>query len=234
MSDAAPRKNARPEENAVNTVPYYEREFWSTENLRFSRPHFRMEKAVRLIRKAAGDRECELLDIGCGPAALRHLLPPAIHYYGIDIAIQEPAPNLAEADLVKNPIRFGEKRFDIIIAQGVFEYLPDVQAQKFAEIAEILNPGGIFIVTYWNYAHRNKQVFHAHRNVRSLADFRADLEREFRVDRFFPASHNWQHSWPNRKLIKAINMHVNMYVPVVSPLLAVEYFFVCSPVRPRA
>ena len=229
MSDAARGKGILPADGAGDAAQYHQRDFWKEENLRFNEPHYRMKKAVRIINRVAQGREQEFLDIGCGPATLRHLLPPEIHYHGIDIAIQEPAPNLIETDLVKSPIKFGGKRFDIILAQGVFEYLPGVQSQKFSEISEILKPSGTFIVTYWNYGHRNKQYFHAHRNIQSLTGFRTDLARHFQVDRFFPASHNWQQSWPSRKLIQAVNMHVNMHIPIVSPQLAVEYFFLCSP-----
>ena len=142
--------------NSGNPAQLYKKDFWSKENLKFSEPWYRIEKSARLISRLAGGRECSLLDIGCGPAALMRMLPPNVHYYGIDIAIQEPAPNLIESDILKNPIRFGDKRFDIIIAQGVFEYLGEVQSQKFAEIAEILNEDGTFIVSYTNFRHRKR------------------------------------------------------------------------------
>jgi SAM-dependent methyltransferase len=227
MSDAVDGTVSR--DGAENAVQYYQRDFWSKENLKFSTPHFRMEKAVRIINRVARGRERDLLDIGCGPAALMQLLPPSIHYYGIDMAIQEPAPNLIEADIIRTPIAFADKRFDIILAQGLFEYVPEVQSQKFAEIAEILRPGGTFIVTYWNYAHRNAKVYHAHTNVQPFADFRRDLERHFSVDRFFPASHNWYHGSPSMRFNKALNRRINMNIPVVSSLLGVEYFVLCSP-----
>jgi len=218
-----------PRDDGENAVQYYGREFWSTENLKFSRPHYRMEKAARIIRRLAQGRERDLLDIGCGPAALMHLLPPTIHYYGIDMAIQEPAPNLIEADVICTPLDFAGKKFDIILAQGLFEYVPDVQSDKFAEIAGILRQGGTFIVTYWNYAHRNTKVYHAHTNIQSFGDFRRDLEQHFRVDRFFPASHNWYHGSPSMRLNQALNMRINLNVPVISRLLGVEYFVLCSP-----
>jgi SAM-dependent methyltransferase len=217
------------EDGAGNAAGRYGQDFWRKENLKFSQPHYRMGKALRIINHVARGRERDLLDIGCGPAALMRLLPPSIHYYGVDMAIQEPAPNLAEADLIHAPIAFADRKFDIIIAQGLFEYLPEVQSQKFAEIAEILRPGGTFIVTYWNYAHRNTKVYHAHTNVQLFGDFRRDLEQHFRVDRFFPASHNWYHGSPSMQFNKALNMRVNLNIPVISPLLAVEYFVLCSP-----
>lgn len=228
MNESVGGKDIVPEEVIASNARYYKRDFWSQENLKFSQPHYRLEKSARIIRRIAHGKECTLLDVGCGPAALMRLLPPSIQYYGIDMAIHEPAPNLIEADILKTPISFAGKRFDIIIAQGVFEYLGEFQSQKLAEIAALLNENGIFIVSYWNYGHRNKHVYWAHSNVQSLDDFRNDLACYFNIDRFFPSSHNWQHSSPNRKLNTAINMHMNMNIPIVSPILAVEYFFLCS------
>ena len=147
------------------------------------------------------------------------------------MAIQEPAPNLIESDIVRTPIEFAGQKFDIIIAQGLFEYVPEVESQKFSEIAQILRPGGTFIVTYWNYAHRNPKVYHAHSNVQPFEVFRRDLERHFVVDRCFPASHNWYHGSPSMRFNRALNMRINMNIPVISPLLAVEYFVICSPRR---
>src|SRR5215469_14384586 len=112
----------------------YKRDFWGEENLRFIKPHFRLGKAVRLINELARDREVDLLDVGCGPATVGRLVTPNVHYFGIDIAIQAPAQNLIEADLTKEPIRFGDQRFDIVLAQGILEYLGTTQESKFTEI----------------------------------------------------------------------------------------------------
>jgi SAM-dependent methyltransferase len=230
MNDLASGKGIVPEDGAGNgnTLRYYKKNFWSEENLKFSQPHDRLVKAARIINRLAQGKECTLLDVGCGPATLMRLLTPNIQYHGIDIAIHDRAPNLIEADLLKSPIMFGDKRFDIILAQGVFEYVGDFQSQKFAEIARILNEDGNFIVSYWNFNHRNRQVYFAHSNIRPFDDFRKDLARYFNIDRFFPTSHNWNHSSPSRRLNKAINMRVNMHIPFISEKLAVEYFFLCS------
>ena len=59
-----------------------------------------------------------------------------MQYYGIDIAIQEPSPNLTECDILQEPISSEDAPFDLIVAQGLFEYLADSQSRKFAEIAE--------------------------------------------------------------------------------------------------
>jgi SAM-dependent methyltransferase len=215
----------RPPESAVR---YYKKDFWSEENLKFLQPHIRMEKTAQIVNRIARGKECDLLDLGCGPATLRHLLSDNIHYHGIDIAIHEPAPYLIEADFVEDPIKFDERQFDLIVAQGVFEYVGTVQSQKFAEIRQLLAKDGTFITSYWNFGHRYAQAYHAFSNIRSLNDFRKSLERYFTIDASFPASHNWRHGMPRGKLVKAINIHVNMNIPLVSPLFAVEYLFICS------
>ena len=90
---------------------YYKRDFWGTENLKFAEPHFRMRKVARTVRSVTRGRQCDLLDVGCGPATLAQLMPAGVRYHGIDIAIQEPAPNLIETDIIEAPIAFGGKTF---------------------------------------------------------------------------------------------------------------------------
>lgn len=223
-----------PEAGVAGTAQHYKRDYWNSESAKFSRPWYRVQKTGQLINKiSAGRGSCTLLDIGCGPAALAGVLRPGIEYFGIDIAIQEPAPNLREADLLQTPIAFGGRTFDLITALGFFEYMADAQSRKLAEIAGLLSDGGTFIVTYTNFGHRKRYVFPAFSNVQPLADFRRGLERHFTVERCFPASHNWKHSQPDKPLVRAVNMRVSANIPVISPMLAVDYFFVCSARGPR-
>ena len=227
MNDRPGGESSVSENSSGNTL--HKKDFWSKENLQYSRPHYRLEKSARIINRLARAKESiMLLDVGCGPAALMPLLRPNIQYYGIDIAIHNPAPNLIEADLVNTPIRFNDKRFDIVIAQGFFEYMGTFQAQKFAEISELLNDGGIFVVSYVNFGHRNKDIYWPYSNVQALNDFRQSLAQYFEVKKSFPTSYNWHHSEPNRKLIKAANRYVSsINIPIIGPVLAVEYFFIC-------
>jgi SAM-dependent methyltransferase len=229
MNNPADRNDSTLGDGYGATTRYYKRDFWSKENLKFCQPHHRLEKAARIINRIAGENQCTLLDVGCGPATLMQLLHQNIHYYGIDIAIHDPAVNLIEADFLETPIRFNDKRFDIILAQGVFEYLGSFQSQKFAEIAQILNQDGTFIVSYTNFGHRGREIYRPYSNIQSFDDFRNSLARHFTIRRFLPTSHNWNHGQPNRKLVRAANMHVNVNIPLISPKLAVEYFFICSP-----
>lgn len=232
MNQPASDKDARPRDEVGTTL--HKKDFWSEENLKYSRPHYRMEKASRILNKLARGRDCTLLDVGCGPATLISLLRPNIHYYGIDIAIQNPAPNLIEADLLETPISFGGRRFDIILAQGVFEYVGNHQAEKFSEIAQLLNDNGTFVVSYVNFDHRQTHIYWPYSNVQPFNDFRRSLAEHFRIRRFFPTSYNWGHQEPVRKLVRAANMRINLNIPFISPALAVEYFLICSARGPRA
>ena len=214
--------------DGAGDVKYYKKDFWSTENLKYSRPHFRMKKMAGVVHGLARDREYDLLDLGCGPAALASLLPSNIHYYGIDISIPEPAENLLEADILQAKIDFRGMKFDLVVAQGLFEYIGEYQAQKFAEIATLLKSGGKFILTYQNFDHRHRQIYWPYSNVQRPDDFRRDLGRFFNIERRFAGAHNWHHNHPTRTLVRAPQEHLNVYVPVVSPKLAVDYFYVCS------
>jgi|SRR5215471_1901358 len=231
MTDPA-GKSAISDGDASENALHYKRDFWDQENLKFSEPWYRLEKAARLMTRLAQGQERTLLDVGCGPATLQRLLPANIHYHGIDIAIHDPAPNLREADLVESAIAFDDKRFDFVVALGVFEYIGKVQSQKFAEVAQLLTGNGKFVLTYTNFGHRKKRIYEPFSNIQPLATFRQDLARYFTIDSSFPASHNWKHSQPNKKLVKAANMHLNANIPLISPALAVDYFFICSPRRP--
>jgi SAM-dependent methyltransferase len=210
------------------SAKYYKRDFWISENLKYAEPHFRLAKSARLVNRLARGKECDLLDVGCGPATLMHLLQKNIHYYGIDIAIQKPASCLLEADFLENPIKFGNKHFDIILAQGVFEYVGIFQSQKLSEIKRLLNEHGSFIVSYVNFEHLHKDLYAPYSNIQSFNDFRRSLTRFFRIDRIIPTSHHWHHHEPTRRFMKTIQMHINTNIPLLSRLFAVEYFFICS------
>jgi SAM-dependent methyltransferase len=232
MSNTVSGKDMGADGGAGNKARYYKKAFWRDENLKYVEPHHRLEKSARIINGIARGGERTLLDVGCGPATLKRLLDPSIQYHGIDISIHIPAPYLIEYDFLDAPIRFGDKKFDMIVAQGVFEYMGDFQTRKFQEIAGLLNDGGVFILSYVNFDHRDKEIYWPYNNVQSFDDFRESLARYFNVDRFFPTSYNWRHSEPGRKLLRAVNMHINVNIPVISRTLAVEYFLVCSSRKP--
>jgi SAM-dependent methyltransferase len=207
---------------------FFGREFWGQENQKYRPAHFRLQKAGRIVNGLAGTRECTLLDVGCGPATLRNELAPTIRYFGIDIAIPDPGPDLFEIDIATQPIGLGGQRFDFIVAQGLFEYLGDLQSQKFSEIAELLVDGGTFLTSYVNFGHRRPYLYDIYNNRQPLERFEQDLSRYFTVRRRLPTSHNWDHNEPSRRLIRALNMRFDPTIPYLTRKLAVEYFFVCS------
>jgi SAM-dependent methyltransferase len=234
MKNPAGRESFVSDDAAIadeGEVRYEKRDFWAAESFKFAEPHFRMRKVAREVARVTRGRECDLLDVGCGPATLARLMPPGVHYYGIDIAIPEPAPNLAERDIIEEPIGFGGMKFDLVVAQGMFEYVGTFQVQKFAEIVGLLKDGGKFIVTYQNFAHRNRETYWAYNNVQPPEAFRRDLSCFFKIERSFPVSHNWNHGVPRRNLIKAPQAYINLNIPVISPILAVDYLYLCSPRR---
>jgi SAM-dependent methyltransferase len=230
MNDPTGGTDTAPGDDLSGNARHYKRDFWAEENLKFVQPHFRLQKAARIVNGIGRGKDCSILDVGCGPATLMRLLPGNIHYYGIDIAIHDhQASNLVEADFLECPIRFGDKKFDIVLAQGVFEYVGMLQARKFAEISQLLVKDGKFIVSYWNFGHLNSYVYKAFSNIQPLREFRSSLASYFDIDKSFPVSHNWHHHGPGRKFMRAAQAHVNINIPLISPAFAVEYFFICSP-----
>jgi SAM-dependent methyltransferase len=216
--------------NLKTTDSFHDKDFWEKENLRYLNPHFRLLRLASIVNKLGAGKECDLLDLGCGPATLAGLLLKNIHYYGIDIAIHSDAPNLREFDFVENEISFTDHKFDFIIASGIIEYMGNYQNQKFAEIKSILKPNGYFILSYKNFGHFHKSVPRSpYNNIHSIRDFQKALSQFFTIINGYPVSHNWHQSDPLRKWLRDINMRISFNIPVISPLFAVQYLFICKP-----
>jgi SAM-dependent methyltransferase len=206
----------------------YKRDFWRVENLNYSRPHPRMVKVARIANSLARGRNCTLLDIGCGPTTLASLLQPNIDYYGVDIAIQEPAPNLLEVDLLENPIGFDSRRFDIVVAQGFFEYAGKFQSQKLAEIADLLAEGGTFICSYVNFGHWHRSIYMPYSNVQPFPKFRASLGEHFTVRRVVPTSYNVRHRDSQGKLAEVLGLGTDLNIRILGRLFAIQYILLCT------
>lgn len=204
------------------------RDYWIVENALYFEASFRLRKCAQVINELAGDRECSLLDVGCGPAALRTLLKPNVKYHGIDIAIHQKAQFLREIDTASAPIAFDKKRFDFIVALGFFEYMGQHQKQKLEEIRHILKDDGKFMMSYINFGHYRRQVWPNYNSVQSISEMTRALKEVFQVQRHFPASHHWRQKQPGKSALPGLQMRINFHVPVLSPLFAVEYFFICS------
>ena len=210
------------------TEEFRGRDYWIVENTLYVEPSFRLRKCARLIGEMSGNRPSDLLDVGCGPGALRGLLKPNVGYHGIDIAIHRPAAYFREMDTAQERIAFDDQRFDFVVAMGFFEYMGGRQKLKFEEIRSILKPDGRFILSYINFGHYGRKVWPNYNNVQSLAEMKEALGEFFTIERCFPASHHWRQKQPGKFSLQTLQMHINANIPVLSPMFAVEYFFVCS------
>ena len=126
------------------------------------------------------------------------LLDRNIYYHGIDVAIHAPAANMMELDFVENPVCFGDETFDIVVAQGVFEYIGKAQSRKLQEIGRLLRPGGRFIVSYVNFDHHNRVVYAPYNNIQPFSEFQHSVGEVFHIDKIIPTSHNWRHREPDQ------------------------------------
>lgn len=212
---------------------YFKKEFWTTENQRYSEPHFRLQKLAGIVNRFARGRPCDLLDVGCGPAALSRLLEANVRYHGLDIALQSSAPNLRELDFLEHRIDWNGARFDIVVASGLFEYMGHSQEIKLGEIHQILNKDGMFVVSYINFEHIHRIVSPLYNNIQPVRSFKAGLKECFDVRASYPVSYNWQGTPPRRGWLQLIERHINVDLPIAGRLLGVEYFFICSP-RPSS
>jgi SAM-dependent methyltransferase len=210
-------------------VLYWDKEHWLSSTGFYKQPYLRLEKCARIVNVLAGKHGVDLLDIGCGPATLGQLLQANIRYHGIDIAIHQPAANLVEMDVTKEQIRFHDKRFDLVVAAGLFEYLGTFQRQKLREIRDLVREDGKFVVTFTNFGHIHPPLQEpTYNNTKSIGEFLEDLDAFFHVERYFPSSHNWVRREPQRRWLYWVNMKMSVKIPFISRKFANNYFFVCA------
>lgn len=205
------------------------KDYWIVENAQYAVVSFRLKKCGRIVNRMAGNRDCSLLDVGCGPGALRTQLAPNVAYHGIDIAIHDSAPYFKELDVAHEPIAFDGKRFDFVASMGFFEYMGVQQEQKLEEIRSILRPDGKFIMSYINFGHFRGLVWPNYNNCKPIGEMAQGIKKFFNVEKLFPVSHHWRQKQPGKHSLQGLQMHINFSIPVVTKAMAVEYFFICSP-----
>ena len=184
-----------------------------------------MRKVARMVARMAGGRECDLLDVGCGPGTLQYLMRRMCITTASTYRFLSPPRTFSRQDIVESPIDFRGMKFDFVVAQGIIEYVGSTSPRS-SPRSPTCSRSGKFVLTYQNFDHRQREVYWPYSNVQRPADFRKDLARFFRIERSFPASHNWNHSQPTRRLMKASQAHLNVNIPVISPILAVDYLYV--------
>lgn len=110
------------------------------------------DMAVTWLRKCK--RPAAILEIGCGTGWLANQLSEYGTVYGVDLSrrsiaaasAQYPHLKFEAGDFQSMPI---EGRFDFITSADVIAHVPDQQAYM-DRVAELLNPGGIFVLMTQN------------------------------------------------------------------------------------
>ena len=115
-----------------------------------------------------------VLDVGCGNGRLLNFLVKyGIKYVGIDvseklvqiakkIADEKITSSISSYSFLKAPateLPFANQSFDIVFAVASLYHIPShkLRNQSVKEIARVLKPGGIFIMTYWNMWEKNRR-----------------------------------------------------------------------------
>lgn len=130
--------------------------YWDERGLAFQKVHHRLRIIREMFDRIPGP-VTTVLDLGCGPATLRQVLPPHVEYFGVDFAaaiveaFADPA-HFEVADFNVNPSCFDTKTFDVLICSGIFEYVRD--PHRFVELLERkATIGGHLILSYTNRQH---------------------------------------------------------------------------------
>jgi SAM-dependent methyltransferase len=98
-----------------------------------------------------------VLDLGCGPATMRAVLPTHVEYFGVDFApsiireLGDPS-HFEVADFNVDPTCFGTKKFDVLICSGIFEYIRE-PLRFIAFLASKVSDEGHLILSYTNRQH---------------------------------------------------------------------------------
>ncbi len=102
--------------------------------------------ARRLLRQAVQERahyaRGRLLDLGCGDQPYRSVFKHVDRYIGLDTPSNGKVH--VYGDGMKLPFRNGV--FDTVLCNEVLEHVPE-PAQLMAEVARVLRPGGILLLT---------------------------------------------------------------------------------------
>lgn len=153
---------------------------WRGNAYRFGRPHARLQLVARIVSTlparsgAHASHPRTLLDLGCGPAALRQLLPADIAYHGVDLTAEALPPGresdrFAVADLNADVDPFPTRTFDVLVVSGMFEYVRDPGA-FLALVRRKTRPGGHLVLTYLNRWHHRELLARLLRRVPTYPD----------------------------------------------------------------
>jgi len=118
-------------------------------------------KDIKPLKRFAtkGDR---ILDIGCGNGRLYQLFEDlSTSFTGIDISenlitiAKEKYPDARFEVSDMRALPFDDARFDIAYSIAAVHHLPpEGQQEVLTEVARVLAPGGLFVMTNWNFLGR--------------------------------------------------------------------------------
>ena len=116
--------------------------------------HMRWRKATTLAQVPP---EAAVLDIGSRNGDLRHYLPAAVKYQGIDIAPEFAAPHVLIRDITAG-IPFPDASFDFVFCIEVLEHVPSTY-NTMKEIHRVLRPGGKLLASVPNPYHAKEIIW---------------------------------------------------------------------------
>lgn len=130
--------------------------YWNSNTLRFNLVHQRLI-IIRSLIDCIPRPLTQLLDVGCGLGTMKQLLPETVEYFGIDIAsdvikLKNDPAHFEVVDLNGLPQCFGERKFELAICSGIFEYIQYPKTFLRFLSDKIIN-GGYLIITYNNRQH---------------------------------------------------------------------------------
>lgn len=150
------RGEAAPMEARPASLPARTFAGWDEEVRRYQVPHRRLRRVADRVLTAPGRT---VLDLGAASGLLGALLGPARSYRGFDLsaaAADSSSGRVEPWDLSRGLPCPGE-RFDTVVASGIVEYLDDVPA-FLAAVRERVAPGGVAVITLFNFAHFHRGV----------------------------------------------------------------------------
>jgi SAM-dependent methyltransferase len=160
-------------------------QYWNTRTRDFTQPHVRL-RLIRHLIDGLPPRIRNILDVGCGGAALRPLLPGRLEYFGVDIAAdvinaQQDREHFQVADLETANQLFGGRTFDLVVCSGVCEYISNWN--RFMRLLQRSSAAdGFLILTFTNRQHYSELIQHKrspdpHVNFISIQEMIASLRQ---------------------------------------------------------
>ncbi len=137
-----------------------------------SRPcaQFLNERLRRVLQAVGALKGGKVLEVGCGPGVLLHRLASSkCKLYGLDCSSQmiaeakrRTAGTNAKFTVGRaEQLPFEDQSFDVVLALGVLEYLPEVTT-GLNEIARVAKPNAVIIVSMLNAVSLNGLWKHLH------------------------------------------------------------------------